>query len=204
MFIKKNLEKLNNFTKFSKWTELFDRKGLDKLEVEQHLFKKKILDYKGSYENDLLEQYKLYVELMDRINERVQQSYYSFLTINSAIVGGLGYFQIHAKEVAENVFAYFLLLIISYLALIFCLGWLKSIKSLRDHYERRLEIIKLIEEKLPLSLFNTELKLHENIVGAKSGFRITYVLTEGLTLVLFSALYSTSFIYHIIKLYNLP
>ena len=193
MSIKENLKKLENFTKFSKWVELFDRRDFDRIDVEQHLFKKEILEYKGNYENDLLEQYKIYVELMDRINERIQRSYYAFLTVNSAIVGGIGYFQIH--NAYDSVFAYIPLAIISYLALMFCLAWSISIKTLRRLYEKRFKIIDLIEERLPLSLFNAELMLLEDENDSKS--KAVYARMETITLSLFLFLYIISFGYHV-------
>ena len=164
---------------------------------KKHLYKIEESDYSGNYRNDLLEQYKMYVELTDRINERLQRSYYSFLTINSAIVGGLGYFQIYggSDTADQSAFISIVLAIISYLGTLSCGAWVISIISHRDLYERRLQIINSIEERLPLSLFYAESKLLEGSFCAE--LHIPAAKTEALTFILFLVIYNISILYHL-------
>src|SRR5262245_9792406 len=46
----------------------------------------------GAFQNHLLEQYKLYVEMADRISQRRGTANTFFLTVNTAIIGALGTF----------------------------------------------------------------------------------------------------------------
>ena len=170
MSIKKNLERLNNFTKFGKWTELFDRKNFDKLDDEQHLFKKKKHEYDGNYVSDLLDQYKMYVNLTDRINERIQQSQSFFLSINTFAVGALGYTTLEYGINGEHPDITIMLLVASVLATVFSVTWSISIVLHRKHRRRRFKVINLIEERLPLALFYTETKLLESEGGLKLHF----------------------------------
>ena len=201
MSIKEDWKKI---LEVSRWVKALNRKGLHELTDEQYLFKTEESEYGGSYRHDLLEQYKMYVELTDRINERLQRFYYSFLTINGAIVGGIGYFQIHNNPELNGAFVLMLLAIISYLALFFCCAWAISIRTHRDLYERRLKIIESIEEKLPLSLLYAELKLLETGKDPRSQLHVAQARVEAYTIILFLIIYFISFLYHVALLLLIP
>ena len=166
MSIEENLRKLSN------------RKGLYELTFEQCLFKMKESKYGDNYTNDILEQYKMYVELTDRINERLQRSDSYYMAINIATIGALGYF--HLSPTLKDDVLIFILSIISYMAMIFCTSWSISIKSNRDLYRRKILIINSIEGLLPLSLFYTELKLDKGLKYSKPIIRAKLFSEDGL------------------------
>jgi hypothetical protein len=99
-----------------------------------------------------MEQYKLYVEMLDRSSERRQQVNSFFLSINTGACAVIGYlFSEDASEQAK-MFLWFTPLagiLISYF-------WSQLIKSYRDLSTAKFKVILQIEERLPLSLFKAE------------------------------------------------
>ena len=154
--------------------KLNDELNLHKFTDEQHLKQTGESDYKGNYGNDLLEQYKLYVELTDRINARIHQANTFFLSINIAAVGAVGYIKINSTS-EHHEFATISLFIIAYLAVIACTAWVRSINAYKELNERRLGTINLIEKRLPLNLFYPELKAMVSKRGSKLGILLRTV-----------------------------
>ena len=186
------------FSKFINWIK--NRKDLRKLAIEKRLFNTDEDNYGSNYRNDLLEQYKLYVELTDRINERLHQSNSFFLSINLAAVGGLGYvmFGIDSPQIHKHVIIVISLIMFSYLAMIFCGAWVESIRSYSELRERKFKIIDSIEERLPLALFCAESKLLES----KKSWRAhnAHKILEKFGRLLLRIIYFASFCYHTVLL----
>ena len=58
--------------------------------IKDELFSVKKEEYGNEYNKHLLEEYKLYVNLMDKTSERRSSANTFFLTLNSAIIGLMG------------------------------------------------------------------------------------------------------------------
>jgi hypothetical protein len=97
---------------------------------------------------DLLEQYKLYVEMADRISERRQSANSYFLSVNSAILAFVGY--VTSKESSD----YLWLLGIAGATLSFL--WYRLIRSYRDLNTAKFKVVHQIEKKLPISPYDAE------------------------------------------------
>lgn len=100
------------------------------------------------YSSDLLEQYKLYVEMADRISERRQSANSYFLSVNSAILAFVGY--VASKESGD----YFWLLGIAGATLSFL--WYRLIRSYRDLNTAKFKVVHQIEKSLPICPYDAE------------------------------------------------
>src|SRR5215217_8956247 len=61
-----------------------------RIDFDNFLYRVSAKDYGGQYQNHLLEQYKLYVQMADKISERRQSANSFFLTVNTALIAFLG------------------------------------------------------------------------------------------------------------------
>jgi hypothetical protein len=100
------------------------------------------------YQIHLLEQYKLYVGLADKISERRQSANTYFLSINSALLGFVGYIT------SSNSNEYLWLLGVSGCTLSYF--WYRLICSYRDLNTAKFSVIHQIEKKLPLNPYDAE------------------------------------------------
>lgn len=97
----------------------------------------------NQYYTCLLEQYKLYVEMADRISQRRGLANTFFLTFNTAIVGALsGLFEKIPHPAAVAIYL---------TALGFCLVWALLLRSYRNLNTAKFQVIGLIEKRLPAS-----------------------------------------------------
>lgn len=96
-----------------------------------------------AFQRDLLEQYKLCVEMADRISARRAAANTFFMTFNTAVVGALGAFFEHIPQTAA---------IAIYAAAIgFCVAWIVLLRSYRSLNTAKFKVIGLMEERLPSS-----------------------------------------------------
>ena len=99
------------------------------------------------YQNHILEQYKMYAEMADRISVRRNLANIFFLTLNSTILGVMGF----AFEKIQLINPKWLISfpIISILILVVVWGWL--IRSYRNLNSAKYRVIGNLEKKLPAS-----------------------------------------------------
>lgn len=96
----------------------------------------------------LLDQYKLYVEMADRISQRRTTANSYFLSVNSAILGFVGY--LTSKDSSE----YLWLLAIAGGTL--SLFWYSVILSYRNLNTAKWAVVHEIEKRLPISPYDAE------------------------------------------------
>lgn len=96
----------------------------------------------------LLDQYKLYVEMADRISQRRAAANTYFLSVNSAILAFVGY--LTSKDSTENMW----MLAVAGIAL--CWLWKSLITSYRNLNTAKFKIIHEIEKRLPISPYESE------------------------------------------------
>jgi hypothetical protein len=96
----------------------------------------------------LLEQYKLYVEMADRVSQRRTQANTYFLSVNSAIIAFVGYLT------AQSMGSYLCLLAFAGIAL--CILWHAIITSYRDLNSAKWAVVQMIEARLPISPYAAE------------------------------------------------
>ena len=99
------------------------------------------------YQNHILEQYKMYAEMADRVSARRNLANIFFLTLNTTILGAIGF----SFEKIQFINPKWLILfpIISFLILVVVWGWL--IRSYRNLNSAKYKVIGNLEKKLPAS-----------------------------------------------------
>lgn len=111
-------------------------------------------EYGNDYHLHLLEQYKLYVEMADRISQRRQAANAFFLTINTAIVGFLG-ITWPALSCAPQAWP----LVLGVAGVAISLAWAALIRSYRKLNEAKFTVVGQIETFLPVRPYFAEWKL---------------------------------------------
>ena len=101
----------------------------------------------GDYEKTLFEQYKMYVELADRVSQRRMASNSFYLTANAALVTVASWFK-------DDFGAY--IYMISIIGISIALFWFFSIRSYGQLNSGKFKVIHEIESRMPLNLFAYE------------------------------------------------
>jgi hypothetical protein len=60
------------------------------VDLNEFLYKVSVSEYGDKYAEHLLEQYKLYVQMADKISERRQSAHRFFITVNTALIAFFG------------------------------------------------------------------------------------------------------------------
>ena len=100
-------------------------------------------DDKGKFKDHVLEQYKLCVEMADRISGRRSTANTFFLTLNTLIVGAL-------SACAEK-FSQLSVIVICIAAIVLCYVWKRLINSYRQLNTAKFAVIGEFEKRLPSS-----------------------------------------------------
>jgi hypothetical protein len=108
--------------------------------------------YGNEHASHLLEQYKLYVQMADKISERRQTANTFFLTINTALVAMLGI----AWRPAERLVGPMWYLIVGVSGLVLCYSWYRLVRSYRDLNSGKFRIVHAIEQLLPIRPYDAE------------------------------------------------
>ena len=111
-------------------------------------------EYGSSYQDHLLEQYKLYVEMANKISERRANANSFFLTVITALISIVGVVSGFGSQTV-NVFSFWITTI-SVVGLILCYSWYRIIESYRQLNSGKFKVIHEIEKKLPLALYHGE------------------------------------------------
>lgn len=100
-------------------------------------------------EQCLFEQYKLYVEMTDRISQRRTSANSFFITTNAALITIASWFQ-------DDFGKY--LYVVSVIGIVVALFWFYTIRSYGQLNSVKFEVIHTIEKHLPMNLFSYEWK----------------------------------------------
>ena len=114
--------------------------------------------YGDKYPDHLLEQYKLYVEMADRVSQRRDQSNRFYVTIVSAlaaIVIVIARFGVPA-DAANDALSHIGFLAIGLFGLALSTIWFFNIRSYRALNTAKFKIIKKIEKQLPFAGYAEE------------------------------------------------
>ena len=109
-------------------------------------------DYGDQYRPHALEIYKLYLEMADRISSRRERANTFFLTLNTAIVGFVGYVNLSDKPFED---AHWITLI-SIAGIILSLLWQGMIRSYKNLNTAKFQVVHQIEKSLPLRPYDAE------------------------------------------------
>ena len=120
--------------------------------MKTDLFKNSEKEYGNDYKNHYIEQYKMYLESIEKISDRRQSANNFFLTINTALVSIIGFlFQNHFLT---DVL--FLKLFIAFAGILFCIIFWFLIRAYKQLNTGKFEVLHKIESKLPLAIYKYE------------------------------------------------
>jgi hypothetical protein len=111
--------------------------------------------YGNDFSTHLLEEYKLYVSMADKISERRQAANTFFLAINSAVITALGI--TWPSEIGASKFSWFI--VVSAVGILLCLSWNRLLRSYKDLNSAKFVIIGKLEGYLPVRPYAAEWKL---------------------------------------------
>jgi hypothetical protein len=107
--------------------------------------------YGDAFTQHRLEQYKLYVEMADRISSRRMTANSFFVTLNTALVAFLGLAV--AKQETDRLGWY---IAVSIAGVTVSLLWYFLIRSYRDLNSAKFNVVHLVESELPLKIYDAE------------------------------------------------
>jgi hypothetical protein len=102
----------------------------EQTDLDEFLFKVPAKEYGEQYQNHLLEQYKLYVQMADKISERRQSANNFFLTVSTAVLAFLGLVVtpvVGGDPGAVGSVPLPWVLVVSAAGLVLCFSWYRSV-----------------------------------------------------------------------------
>ena len=125
------------------------------MEIEStKLFKTDKAQYGDNYNAHYLEQYKLYVEMADRISNRRVLANAFFLPINTVIISLIGYL---SQTGAAHQWLYWVSTVgIGVAGVLLCYVWYRLILSYKGMNAGKFEVIHALEQRLPAALYEVE------------------------------------------------
>lgn len=98
-------------------------------------------------QSHILEQYKMYVEMADRISSRRNLANVFFLTLNTSVLSAIGL----SFNKLDTMVAYYWLTLPFVCLIILCIVWWWIIRSYRNLNSAKFKVIGQLESKLPAS-----------------------------------------------------
>lgn len=108
-------------------------------------------EYGDHYRAHVLEQYKKYLEMADKISDRRTAANTFFLTVNTGLISAFGLANAFAGQIPK-----FLFIAASLAAMLLCYSWYRLIRSYRDLNSAKFKVVHEIEKLLPLKPFDAE------------------------------------------------
>ena len=117
-------------------------------------------EYGDKYSDHLLEQYKLYVEMTDRVSQRRERSNQFFITLlaGPAILAVLARFWLDGEN-GSDAFLPVVLLASGLLGMALSATWFVTIRSYRHLNSARFQVIGEMEKGLPFGSYSHEWEL---------------------------------------------
>ena len=132
--------------------------------------------YGEQFENHLLEQYKLMVQMADKVSERrakTNQLYLGLITLMITISSFIG--EIFTSQ--QN--ASLLISLIGFLGIVICVLWALQVRTYRRLNTSKYKVIQTMEERLPYPAFQEEWKNLQQ-VGKDDKRYITFTKLESI------------------------
>jgi hypothetical protein len=108
-------------------------------------------EYGENYRAHLLEQYKQYLNMADKISDRRSTANTFFLTINTALLSAFGIANLTSQK------TYPLLFIVGSIgAIILSYSWYRLVRAYRDLNTAKFKVVHEIENNLPIRPFEAE------------------------------------------------
>ncbi len=107
-------------------------------------------EYSDKYSDHVFEQYKLYLDMADKITSRRHSANTFFVSINTVLITLAGY-----AKAATDVESFFYL-VTSIAGVLICYVWYRLVLSYKNLNSAKFKVIHAIEKQLPLRLFDAE------------------------------------------------
>lgn len=111
-------------------------------------------EYGDEYRNHIIEQYKTYLEMTDRISQRRQSANSFFVTLNTVLISVIGASMSNKVHMSNT-----LAVLIGVCGIITSYMWYRLIRSYKDLNSVKFTVIHKIEKNLPISLYDLEWEL---------------------------------------------
>lgn len=155
-------------------------------------------NYGNEFKTHILEQYKLYVEMADRVSSRRVQISSFYTSILSALLALLSITS--NKELFQGPQS-FVLLTVAILGLCLCLAWTANINSYKQLNSLKFKVIYEMETYLPFPCYDREWKILKEDKNRQRYLRLTAV--EQYIPIILAVPYFCLFIYSLTKILNL-
>ena len=129
-------------------------------------------EYGSNYQEHFLEQYKLYVEMADRVSQLRDQSNRFYIALLSGLAAVL------AVAVDTRVFAEahaIVFLVAGIVGLTMCGVWLINVRSYRQLNSGKFQVIHEMERHLPIPVYGKEWEILRPEEGTKNYLQLTRV-----------------------------
>lgn len=141
--------------------------------------------YGARYNDHLLDTYRIYVEMADRISSRRESTNSFFLTVNTAILGLLGFLAQAAALPSERT----ALVPVALAGIVLAFLWRRILKSYRELNSAKYKVIHALEAELPARPYDTEWEALGRGKDPARYIPLTHV--EGRVPLIFAALHTT-------------
>lgn len=129
--------------------------------------------YGQSYKDHLLEQYKLYVEMADKVSSRRATTNTFFLSLNTLLITAVGILsRLGSSFVSFNLSW---VVIASIAGILFCWAWHVIIRSYCQLNRGKYKIINMMEKRLPVAMYEAEWSCLKSRRGALKYKELTAV-----------------------------
>lgn len=130
------------------------------------LFSETPKKYGSAYRDHLFEQYKLYVDSIEKISDRRQNANNYFITINTALISLIG-FSIQYNFLSS---VSWLKAIVAVVGILICVIFWFLIRSYKQINTGKFKVLHEIESKLPMNLYEYEWE----VLGKGEKYNIYY------------------------------
>jgi hypothetical protein len=120
----------------------------------------------------LFEQYKLYVEMADRISQRRAQTNQFYLTVLSALIVILSF--IISNHLYQNLLN-IVIFVVGFVGIVLCIIWHYNIQSYKQLNTGKFAVIHEMEEMLPYAPYKREWEFLSQGQDKKIYFPLTHV-----------------------------
>jgi hypothetical protein len=117
--------------------------------------KKATTHYGEKFQDHLLEQYRIYVEQLDKLSDRRVQTNIFYITILSALIGVLSLIPENSLLSSSKNF---ILSGVSIIGLVLCFLWHLNLRSYRQLKSAKFKVVHEMENNLPFQSFQKEWK----------------------------------------------
>lgn len=120
--------------------------------TKNNLFRTDENEYGENFKQHLFEQYKLYIESIEKISDRRQVANSYFITINTALISLVGV--LCQFKIIEH--AFWMKLLIATMGVVICAIFWFLIRSYKQLNTGKFKVLHEIERRLPLTLYQYE------------------------------------------------